>query len=126
MEWSNGMSNTICGCIDACVHVIVGAGAVNAARFEHREVSSPDEPAAGERLVHPEDEDRFVQSVLRQASGDSDRIEYAGQASVSAYEGLAAHRGVTLEVVARAAARGTLADIVRLPAVTPEKRTRRS
>jgi len=104
---------------------VVGAGAVHAARFEHRQVSSPDEPVATERLVHPEDEERFVQSVLRQASGDSDRIEYAGQASVSAYEGLAAHRGVTLEVVARAAARGTLADIVRLPAVKPEKRNRR-
>ena len=118
------MKNT-CSCIDACVHV-TGAGAVNAARFEHREVSSPDEPVAGERLVHPEDEERFVQSVLRQASGDHDRIEYAGSASVNAYESLAAHRGVSLEAVARAAARGTLADIVRMDPVKPEKRRRNS
>ena len=120
------MTNTICSCVDACVHV-VGAGAVHAARFEHRQVSSPDDSEATEQwLVHPEDEERFVQSVLRQASGESDRIEYAGHASVSAYEGLAAHRGVTLEVVARAAERGTLADIVRLPAVKLEKHNRRN
>jgi len=118
------MTNTICSCVDACVH-IVGAGAVNAARFERREVSSPDDSEATEqRLVHPEDEERFVASILRQAAGDSDRVEYAGQASISAYEGLAAHRGVSLETVARAAARGTLADIVRLDPVKPEKRPR--
>jgi len=117
------MKNTICGCRDACVH-IVGAGAVNAARFEHREVSSPDEPVAGERLVDPADEDRWVASILRQAAGDHDRIEYAGHASISAYESLAAHRGVSLEVVARAAAQGRLADIARLPAVPIEKRRR--
>jgi len=122
MEWSNRMKNTICGCSDTCVHV-VGAGAVHAARFEHREAAH-DEPAANERLVHPEDEERFVASVLRQAAGEHDRIEYAGHASVSAYESLAAHRGVTLEVVARAAARGTLADIVRMAPVKPEKRRR--
>ncbi len=118
------MRNT-CSCIDACVHV-TGAGAVSADRFERREVSSPDEPVAGERLVHPEDEERFVQSVLRQASGDHDRIEYAGNASVSAYESLAAHRGVSLERVARAAAQGRLADIARMPAVPIEKRPRRN
>jgi len=102
---------------------IVGAGAVNAARFEHRE-SARDEPVTEQRLVHPEDEERWVQSILRQAAGNSDRTEYAGQASVSAYESLAEHRGVSLEVVARAAARGQLADIVRLDPVKPERRTR--
>ena len=115
------MTNTICGCVDACVHV-TGAGAVNAARFEQRE-SARDEPVAGERLVDPADEDRWVASILRQAAGDHDRIEYAGHVSVSAYEGLAHSRGVTLEVVARAAARGTLADVARMPAV---KRRRNS
>jgi len=116
------MKNTICGCRDACVHV-VGAGAVNAATFEHRE-SARDEPVAGERLVDPADEDRWVASILRQAAGDHDRIEYAGNASVSAYESLAAHRGLPLEAVARAAAQGRLADIARLPAVPIEKRRR--
>ena len=120
------MKNTICGCRDACVH-IVGAGAVNAATFEHRQVSPPDDSeATDQRLVHPEDEERFVASVLRQASGDHDRIEYAGNASVSAYESLAEHRGVSLETVARAAARGTLAGIVKLPAVELKKRYRRN
>ncbi len=116
------MKNTICGCRDACVH-IVGAG--NGATFEHRE-SARDEPVAGERLVDPADEDRWVASILRQAAGDHDRIEYAGHASVSAYESLAAHRGLPLEAVARAAAQGRLADIARLPAVPIEKRTRRN
>jgi len=116
------MKNTTCGCRDACVH-IVGAGAVHAARFEHREAAH-EEPVTGERLVDPADEDRWVESVLRRAAGNSDRTEYAGQASVSAYESLAEHRGVSLERVARAAARGTLADIVKLPAVKPEKRSR--
>ena len=114
------MKNTICNCVDACVH-IVGAG--NGATFEHRE-SARDEPVPGERLVDPADEDRWVASILRQAAGDHDRIEYAGHASVSAYESLAAHRGVTLEVVARAAARGELADVVRRDPVKPEKRHR--
>ncbi len=119
------MTNTICGCLGTCVHPVVD-GAVRGTPFEHPEVSSSGDSAANEPLVAPEDEDRFVESVLRQAAGDSDRIEYAGTASVAAYSSLAAHRGVTLEVVARAAARGTLADVVRLPVVTPEKRTRRS
>ena len=118
------MTNTICNCVDACVH-IVGAGAVSADRSEHRE-SARDEPVAGERLVDPADEDRWVESVLRRAAGNSDRVEYAGQASVSAYESLAQHRGVSLETVARAAARGTLADIVKLPAVELKKRYRRN
>jgi len=125
------MTNTICGCNDACVHTVID-GTVRGTSFEHREVSSSGDAAASERLVHPDEEEMFVQSVLRQASGNAGRIEYAGSASVSAYESLsaceslAAHRGVTLEVVARAAARGTLADVVRLPAVSPERRTNRS
>ena len=117
------MTNTICACVDACVHV-TGVGAVDAPRFEHRE-SARDEPVAGERLVHPADEDRWVASILRQAAGDHDRIEYAGHASVSAYESLAAHRGVSLEVVARAAAQGRLADIARMEPVKPERRHNR-
>ena len=116
------MTNTICGCVDACVHV-TGAGAVNAARFEQRE-SARDEPVAGERLVDPADEDRWVASILRQAAGEHDRIEYAGNASVNAYESLAEHRGVSLEAVARAAAQGRLADVVRMEPVKPEKRHR--
>ena len=119
------MTNTICDCNDACVHTVID-GTVRGTSFEHREVSSSGDAAASERLVHPDEEEMFVQSVLRQASGNAGRIEYAGSASVSAYESLAAHRGVTLEVVARAAARGTLADVVRLPAVSPERRTNRS
>ena len=122
------MSNTTCSCVDACVHIIGGAGAAvqHEARSERRQVSQPDDSEATEqRLVHPEDEERWVQSILRQAAGNSDRTEYAGQASVSAYESLADHRGVSLETVARAAARGTLADVVRLPSVRSEKRTRR-
>ena len=118
----NRMKNT-CSCIDACVHV-TGAGAVSAARFEQRESSLDDSGATEQRLVSPEDEERFVASILRQAANDSDRTEFAGEASVSAYEGLAASRGVSLERVARAAAKGELRDIVRLPGVSPEDRRR--
>ena len=60
----------------------------------------------------------------RCAANDSARTEFAGEASVSAYEGLAASRGVSLEVVARAAARGELAAVVRLDPVKPERRRR--
>ena len=115
-----------CGCLGTCVHPVVD-GAVRGTSFEHRQVpAAHDDSPAYEPLVPADEVESFVQSVLRQASGNADRTEFAGTASVSAYESLASHRGVTLETVARAAARGTLADVVRLPAVTPEKRTRRS
>jgi len=119
------MTNTICGCSDACVHVI-GEGAVHAATFEHREVSSSSDAAAYEPLVHPDEVESFVRSVLARAAGDPDRVEFAGTASASAYMSLAEHRGVSLERVARPAAQGRLTDIVRLPPVRPEKRTRRN
>jgi len=111
-----------CGCTDTCVHAI-GADGVR----EHRQVpAAHDDTPAYEPLVPADEVESFVQSVLRRASGNADRTEFAGTASVSAYMSLAEHRGVSLERVARAAAQGRLADVVRLPAVTPEKRTRRS
>jgi len=106
------MTNTICGCSDACVHAI-GVDGVR----EHRQEPAAHEDRTAPEPMDPEDEERFVRSVLARAAGDSDRVEYAGVASVSAYQSLAEQRGVSLETVARAVAPGTLADVVRLPPV---------
>jgi len=75
--------------------------------------------------MDPYDEARFVASVLAIAAGERGHpVEYSGVGSVAAYQSLAEQRGVSLETVARAVARGTLADVVRLPVVPIGKRTK--
>jgi len=89
------MTNTLCACANACVHVI-GDGAVRGTSFEHRQVpAARDEPAVNEPLVAPDEVEAFVRSVLARAAGNADRIEYAGTASTAAYMALAEQRGVS-------------------------------
>ena len=109
-----------CCCDDTCVHLIDGRG--QPAPVRERRQSPPDTEHRGEPM-DPEDEERFVRAVLARAAGEPGRaVATFGAASVSAYEALAEQRGVSLETVARAVARGRLADVVRLPVVPPEKR----
>ncbi len=118
IEMTNTATSTpaaACGCSDACCHAI-GVDGVR----EHRQgPAAHDDDATAPEAMDPADEESFVRAVLARAAGEPGRpVETFEGASVSAYQSLAEQRGVSLETVARAVARGRLADVVRMPATT--------
>jgi len=120
---TNTLNKGLCECSGPCVHVFGDEGTVRAVPVDRRSSLSDDDLVQPEAM-DPSDEDRFVRSVLARAAGERGGVEFAGVANVQAYASLAEQRGVSLERVARAVARGELASIVRLPYVPPEKRTK--
>lgn len=85
---------------------------------------TPDlEPAAGVPAAGPlsrAEEDAVVRRLLAAAD---DPVEQHGDVAVSAFQSLAASRGIPLEAVIRAACRQRLGDVVQQPAHATQQNT---